>query len=223
MILDGIKAAIFDLDGTVIDSMWIWEAIDIEFLAKYGIPFDKNYQKQINGMSFNEIAVYFRDVLGIPESTDNMKACWNRMAWDKYCNDVMPKKGAIEFLKYLKSKGIKTGIGTSNSVELCDAVLKARNLAGYFDVVHTSNEVKTGKPAPDIYLLVADSLGVKPSECIVFEDIYQGLLAGKNAGMRTCAVADDYSDYPWEELVAIADYSIRSFEDDIIVDNWRKS
>lgn len=211
--LDGIKGVIFDLDGTLIDSMWVWEAIDIEYLARYNVPFDKSYQKEINGMSFNEIAIYFRDVLGIPEDLENMKASWNNMAWYKYCNDIYPKKGVLDFLRYLKKNGIKTGIGTSNSLDLCNAVLEARDLMKYFDAVHTSNEVKTGKPAPDIYLLVAESIGVKPEECIVFEDILQGILAGKNAGMRTCAVYDEYTVCPWETLVSEADYSIRSFEE----------
>ncbi len=220
--LDGIKAVLFDLDGTVIDSMWVWEAIDIEYLARYDVPYDPKYQQDINGLSFNEVAIYFRDVLGIPETTEDMKSCWNQMAWYKYCNEIEPKKGVVKFLEILKENGYKTGMGTSNSIELVEAVLSARGLDRYFDVVHTSDEVKVGKPAPDIYLLVAKSLGVDPSECIVFEDIYNGIMAGKNAGMKTCAVYDEFTDRPWQQLVEEANYSIWSFEDDIIVNNWRK-
>ena len=152
-----------------------------------------------------------------------MKANWNRMAWDKYCNEVLPKEGVTDFLEYLKKNGIKTGIGTSNSIELTNAILDSKDLHKYFDVVITAREVKRGKPAPDIYLYVAEKLGVDPGECIVFEDLYQGILAGRNAGMKTCAVADHYSEYTWDRKVEAADYAINSFTDDIITDIWRKA
>lgn len=215
-----IKAVIFDLDGTLIDSMWMWEAIDIEYLARFDIPFDKSYQKDIEGMSFNETAVYFKNRFELPDSLEVIKSDWNKMAYHKYKNEVMPKSGVVEFLKNLKSTGIKTGIGTSNSIDLCKTILESKGLDIYFDAVHTSDEARAGKPAPDIYLLVAKSLGVKPSECIVFEDLYQGICAGKNAGMRTCAVADEYSAASWDLKCQTADYYINSFTDDIIT-GWR--
>lgn len=215
-----IQAAIFDLDGTVIDSMWMWEAIDIEYFARFGIPFEKSYQADIEGMSFNETAVYFKERFNLPDSVETIKSDWNKMARYKYKYEVPVKSGVEAFLKSLKNAGIKTGIGTSNSLELCNTILESKGLAKYFDVVHTSDQVGAGKPSPDIYLLVAKSLGVKPKNCIVFEDLYQGICAGNNAGMRTCAVADNYSAGAWELKCVTADYAIKSFEEDIIV-NWR--
>lgn len=218
--LTDIKAVIFDLDGTVIDSMWMWEAIDIEYLSRFDIPFEKSYQKDIEGMSFNETAVYFKNRFSLPDSLDVIKSDWNKMAYLKYKHEVQPKQGVVEFLQKLKAAGIKTGIGTSNSIELCRTILESKGLEQYFDAVHTSDEARAGKPAPDIYLLVAKSLGVKPSECIVFEDLYQGICAGKNAGMKTCAVADAYSEASWQLKCQTADYHINSFTDDIIT-AWR--
>ena len=148
--LDGIEAVIFDLDGTVIDSMWMWESIDIEYLARFNIPFVKDYQQDIEGMSFNETAVYFKKKFGIPDTLEKMKADWNEMAKDMYQNVIQPKPGAVEFLKSLKERGIKTGIGTSNSMELCRTILDSKGLIEYFDSIHTANEVKSGKPSPDI-------------------------------------------------------------------------
>lgn len=217
---NGIKAAIFDLDGTVIDSMWMWEAIDIEYLARFGIPFEKSYQNDIEGMSFNETAVYFKKRFELPDSLDKIKADWNEMAYYKYKYEVPPKEGVVDFLTKLKSYGIKTGIGTSNSKTLCKTILEAKGLDKYFDAVHTADEVGAGKPAPDIYLLVAKTLGVAPAECIVFEDLYQGICAGNNAGMRTCAVADKYSHSSWEKKCDAADYYIETYRDDRII-NWR--
>ena len=104
-----------------------------------------------------------------------------------------------EFLTYLKEHKIKTGIASSNGIELVHAVLKSQQVDDYLDSVHTCCEVAKGKPNPDIYLYVADKLGAVPEECLVFEDIPMGIMAGKNAGMRVCAVEDVYSEYQREE------------------------
>lgn len=219
--LSGIDAVLFDLDGTLIDSMWMWEAIDIEYLARFGIPFEKSYQQGIEGMSMTETAVYFKERFGIKDSVEKMKADWNDMAIHKYRHDIKLKPGVMEFLIWLNKKGIKTGIGTSNSIELCVEALSARGVKDYFQSVHTSNEVKAGKPSPDIYLLVAKELGVEPHRCLVFEDLYQGICAGKNAGMRTCAISDDYSKDTWEKKIEAADYWINDFTDDLVLQVMR--
>lgn len=219
--LSGIDAVLFDLDGTLIDSMWMWEAIDIEYLARFGIPFEKSYQQGIEGMSMTETAVYFKERFGIKDSVEKMKADWNDMAIHKYRHDIKLKPGVMEFLIWLNKNGIKTGIGTSNSMELCVEALSARGVEDYFQSVHTSNEVKAGKPSPDIYLLVAKELGVEPEKCLVFEDLYQGICAGKNAGMKTCAIADDYSKDTWQKKIEAADYWINDFTDDLVLQVMR--
>lgn len=211
--LKNIEAVIFDLDGTLIDSMWMWKAIDIEYLGRFQISLPKDLQQNIEGMSFSETAVYFKERFQIPDSIEKMKADWNEMAYEKYKTQVPLKKGALQFLKYLKEKHIKTGIATSNSKELVKTVLHAHHIESYFDSIHTSCEVKKGKPAPDIYLLVADELGVPPQKCLVFEDIVQGIMAGKNAGMRTCAVEDEYSIEDRHRKMAIADHYICTYEE----------
>ena len=119
----------------------------------------------------------------------------------------------LDFLKKLKERGIKTGIATSNSKELAFAVLKVLGLEPYFDEVHMSCEVKQGKPAPDIYLLVAECLSVAPKHCLVFEDIPEGILAGKRAGMKTCAVEDEFSLGMTEEKKELADYFIAHYDE----------
>ncbi len=211
--LEGIKAVIFDLDGTVVDSMWMWEAIDIEYLARFGIPLPTDLQKKISGMSFSETAVYFKETFGIPDSLDEIKADWNDMAMYKYCHEVPLKPGVLPFLQELKKRGIKTGIATSNSKELAMAVLEVLELRQYFDEVHMSCEVKTGKPAPDIYLLVAECLKEKPEHCLVFEDISEGILAGKAAGMKVCGVEDAFSAKYREEKKELSDYYISDYSE----------
>ena len=189
-----IDAAIFDLDGTLIDSMWMWYRIDEEFLGQFGCPVPADLQKSIEGMSFTETAEYFKERFTfLPYSVEQLKTIWNQMAYDKYAHEVTVKPGLLEYLKYLKEKGIKTGIATSNSRELAEAALKNLGLMPYFDSIRTSCEVEHGKPAPDIYLLVAKDLNAKPENCLVFEDVPAGLMAGNSAGMSTCAVEDAFS------------------------------
>lgn len=207
------KAVIFDLDGTLVDSMWMWKAIDIEYLGKFGIELPSTLQKDIEGMSFSETAVYFKETFRIPDSLDKIKADWNQMAYEKYTKEVDFKKGAMDFLKFCKKEGIKLGIATSNSRELVDATMEALGANPYFDCIMTSCEVAKGKPAPDIYLAVAGKLGVQPEECLVFEDIEMGILAGKNAGMEVCAVEDDFSMDQIAIKEQLADYYIKDYRE----------
>ena len=210
---EGIQAVIFDLDGTLIDSMWMWKQIDIDYLARQGHPLPEDLQDCIEGMSFSETAVYFKKRFCLADSLEVIKADWNRMAYDIYVNDVPLKPGVLKFLQYLKKQGIRTGIATSNSKELLLAVLKSLEIEEYFDEIHTSCEVEKGKPAPDIYLLVAERLEVKPEACLVFEDIMQGILAGKAAGMKVCAIKDEFSTKQEAEKRANADWFINGFEE----------
>lgn len=209
--LEGIKAFIFDLDGTLVDSMWMWKAIDIEYLGRYGYECPDDLQKVIEGMSFSETAVYFKERFQIPDSLDEIKAAWTEMSIDKYRYEVPLKPGAKEFLDYAREHGIVCGIATSNGREMVDAVLTSTGIKDYFQVVTTACEVKEGKPSPDIYLKVAADLGVEPGRCLVFEDVPAGILAGKRAGMKVCAVADEFSEHMREEKMALADYDIEDY------------
>ena len=190
MTLEKIKALIFDLDGTLVDSMWMWKAIDIEFLGRYGYDCPDDLQRMIEGMSFTETAAYFIRRFRLPLSMDEIKAAWTEMSIDKYRNEVPVKPGAIRLLEYARDHGILCGIATSNGSDMVEAVLTSRNIKPYFQVVTTACEVKEGKPSPDIYLKVAADLGADPKECLVFEDVPAGALAGKRAGMTVCGVAD---------------------------------
>ncbi len=210
-ILDGIQAVIFDLDGTLVDSMWVWEAIDREYFKQHGMEVPDGLQKQISGMSFTETADYIRKHFMISDTIEEMKEIWNRMAEEKYASEVPVKEGAYAFIRNLKKMGIKTGVATSNSKHLVEIALLAQGIRSMMDSVHTACEVSHGKPEPDIYLLVAEDLGVAPEYCLVFEDIVEGIRAGKRAGMRTCAVADPASAAIWEEKQQEADYAIQDY------------
>ena len=208
-----IKAVIFDLDGTLVDSMGMWKEIDIEFLGRFGIPLPDSLQEEIEGKSFSETAVYFKERFDLPMSLDELKNCWIEMAMYQYSHVVPLKPGVLEFLQYLKRKGISMGIATSNSRELVTAVTEALGISGYFSAVAVSCQVERGKPAPDVYLFTAGLLGVSPEECLVFEDIPAGILAGKRAGMTVWAVEDSYSAGIREKKEALADAFLDSYGD----------
>ena len=205
------KAVIFDLDGTLVDSMWMWKAIDIEYLARYDLECPDDLQREIEGMSFSETASYFKRRFGLGDSLDEIKDAWVRMSIDKYKNEVTLKPGARAFLDYIRNSGIPAGIATSNGRAMVDAVLDSLDIRRYFQVVATACEVAAGKPAPDIYLSVAGRLQVAPSDCVVFEDVPAGIQAGKNAGMTVFAVEDAFSLDMREEKMQLADYYIKDY------------
>lgn len=209
--MENYEAVIFDLDGTLVDSMWMWRAIDVEYLGRFNINIPGDLQKSIEGKSFSETAVYFKNRFKIPYSVDEIKQSWNEMSYDIYQNRVKLKNGAKEFLDYLKDNNIKMGIATSNSRELAICVLKARNIFDYFEAIVTGCDVNAGKPNPDVYLKTAGLLNVNPKNCLVFEDIPNGIMAGKNANMTTCAIEDEYSKDLTDEKKRLADYYVKDY------------
>lgn len=211
--LNNIKACLFDMDGTLLDSMHIWKDIDIEFLGRFGYELPPTLQREIEGMSFRETACYIKDRFSLPPSIEEIMNIWNEMAFQKYSEEIFFKEGAFEFVKMLKEKGIRTAICTSNSRELVNAVAEHLGFMPYFDTIITSCEVGAGKPAPDIYLEAAKRVGVEPEYCLVFEDIVTGLTAGKRAGMKLCAVEDLYSADQKEAKKAMADYYVENYLD----------
>lgn len=206
-------AVLFDLDGTLVDSMWMWKEIDIEYLGRFGYTCPPDLQKIIEGMSFSETAEYFKSRFQIPDSIDEIKAAWIQMSIEKYRNEVPLKPGALRLLQYLERTGKKAGIATSNGRDMVDAVLESLQICPYFQVIATACEVAAGKPAPDIYLEVARRLQTDPSRCMVFEDVPAGILAGKRGGMRVCAVEDAFSTGMREEKMELADFYIDDYNE----------
>lgn len=218
--LPDFEAIIFDMDGTLVDSMWMWHEIDVEYLGRFGITPPPGLQSEIEGMSFSETAVYFKERFHLTDSLEIIKQDWNAMACEKYRYEVPFKEGALPFLKYCKEHSIKLGVATSNSRELVENAAEALSLYDYFSCIMTACEVQKGKPAPDIYLAVADCLCTAPEKCLVFEDIIPGIQAGKAAGMQVCAVEDEYSADIREEKSQLADFFVENYYELLDVAVW---
>ncbi|MCD8023501.1 MAG: HAD family phosphatase, partial [Lachnospiraceae bacterium] len=167
--LSQTDAVIFDLDGTLVDSMWVWYDIDVEFLGRYGQMPTPDLSVAIEGMGFTETAQYFKERYAIPLSIEEIKAEWNRMAVTVYVTNVPLKPGAEDFLHYLKQQGFPVAIASSNSQELIRAALSNNHVDDCFDCIVTSCEAAKGKPAPVVYLLAAGKLVVKQERCMFFE------------------------------------------------------
>lgn len=212
--LENVDAVIFDMDGTLIDSMWIWPDIDQVYLERYDLTQPEDFHRAMEGMSYREVAQYFLDTFpSLPRTREEIMEDWTQMAYERYMTQVPLKTGAGEFIQRMRKMGKKIGIATSNGRRLVDDTLEALKITDLFDSVRTACEVASGKPAPDVYLLVAKDMGVAPERCLVFEDVPMGILAGKNAGMKVCAVEDDFSKPQEKKKRELADYYIQDYQD----------
>jgi len=211
--LNDIKGAIFDLDGTLVDSMWVWTQIDIDYLKMKGYSMPENLRSEIVHLSFSQTAIYFKEKFNLNDSIKEISEDWHNMAFNHYSNNVKLKLGVRDFLNNLKSFKIKIALATSNSIPLLEACLKNNGIYDYFDSITTTDEVSNGKDCPDVYLLAANKLGINPKDCLVFEDILPAIQGAKAANMKVIAVKDDECLDSKEDLLKYADKYIHSFEE----------
>ena len=208
------SAAIFDLDGTLLDSLWVWQKVDEEFFAVRGMKKPADYARAIQGMSFREAAVYTVRRFGLAESADAVMDEWMRMTVEAYANDVLLKPGALSYLRALKRADVKLAVATANRRELFGPTLERCGALSLFDAVATCAEAGDGdKTNGAVFLLAARRLGAAPEACAVFEDTLEGVTGAKAAGMRAYAVRDGGNDHHSERIAAIADGVIDDFTD----------
>lgn len=213
MNFQSFKGAVFDLDGTLLDSMHIWHDVDEEFFKRRGLKVTPEYIEIIKNMHLRAAAVYTKEKYGINENIDEIVNEWLALCAEGYLNNVDLKPGVYDYLKMLHGKGVKTAFATASEKVVCEGVLKKYGIFEFFDSFAYVSEINIGKTEPDIYLLAAERIGVYPKDCIVFEDIAEGLCGAKKGGFTTCGVYDKSSEADTEKIKSISDYYINSFEE----------
>lgn len=206
--------AIFDLDGTMLDSMWIWDQIDIDFLARRGFDVPADYQAAIAPLGTEACAAYTIERFHLDEKPEDLIREWMDMAYDAYANKLLLKEGVLEFLHELHRKGIPMAVATSSDLMLVEPCLIRTGLMPLLETVVTVSDVARGKHFPDVYEEAARRLNRSVEECLVFEDIIEAARGAKMGGFSIVGVYDGANKAEAiEALKQEADYFIHSFRE----------
>lgn len=186
-----LKAAIFDLDGTLLDSMYYWRHMFELFLENYGKKPKPDLKDKLKPLSLQESADVFRLEYGVPGSTDEVAEGINKVLEERYFHTIEAKPHVREFLELLQKNGVKICAATATDRYLVEAALKRTGLYGYFSQIYTCTEVGRGKEFPDIYLKAMEFMGERQEDTVVFEDAYYAIKTAKAAGFYVIAMADE--------------------------------
>ncbi len=210
------SAALFDMDGTILDSMGVWAQVDRVFFERRGMRVPETYTTDIAGLSFRETAEYTRRVYGIADDVQTIMTEWNDLSEQAYKTDIMLKPFALEYIQKLRREGVKLAVATALTERLYKPALQNNGILDMFDAFSSTEETKQSKASGEIYLLAARRLGVKPENCRVYEDIYEGLAGAKKAGMYAVYVHDIWTGADSRRCEQIADSVIYSYKDALL-------
>ena len=192
--------AVFDVDGTLLDSMSIWHQATIRWLARIGRKAEEDLDRVLFPMTIEEGAVYLCERYGLSESPEEVKEGILSLIRDFYEKEVLPKPGAGLFLARLKERGISMALASTNDRELIWPALTRLGLSGYFSFLLTAGETGEGKRGPGLFLEAARRLGTRPEETFVFEDALYAVRAAGQARFLTVGVYDAGSEADQEAL-----------------------
>ena len=215
-IIEKYDAVIIDLDGTLLDSMDLWNRVDIAFLASRGFEVTQDYTDYVKRTTIREAAEYTVERFSLRESPDDVMNEWNAMVSKAYKEEIVCKQGAAEYAVSLKEAGLKLGIATALIEENVKAVLKSNSIENLWDAILTVGDMggAVNKSRPDIYLKTAEALGVDPSRILVFEDVPEAAAGARLGGFDTCAVYDRIGcGKCWDFFEQECKYALRSWEE----------
>lgn len=206
-----IKCAIFDFDGTLFDSMYIWDNVAHTYLRSLGKTPTSTLREDVRALSLYQSACYFKKEYDLSLSTNEIVTGVNQIIERYYLYEVLPKAGVVEFLEQLKNSGVTMCIATATDRYLIESALKRCKMEHYFDAIFTCGEVGHGKDEPVIFRKAMESFDADLVETLVFEDALHAVCTAKADGFTVIAVADD-SEMRQSEIYKLSDFYIESFE-----------
>lgn len=207
------RGMIFDLDGTLLDSMGVWSQIDVDFLAKRGIDLPEDYQRMVTPMGARQAADYTIERFHLSDTPEMLMEEWLNMAHEEYSRNIPLKPYAYEYVEKLYREGKKMAIATSSDRYLVMPALERTGLLPMMSAVVTAAEVRRGKGYPDIYEKAAGELGMTAAECAVYEDIIEGIRGAKAGGFLAVGVYEKQNAENYDLIRREADVYIHSFRE----------
>ena len=203
---------IFDLDGTLIDSNGVWVEVDKIFLSRRGAPYTKEYYEGVAHTILQNCAIFTKEYLHLEESCEEIIAEWMDLAKDAYHN-VPLKPFVREYLDRCRELGHRMVVFTACVPEHCHAALSHHGLESYFEHIFFAQELGVDKKSPEVFKKVAQTMGVSPKECVLFDDSLTACKAAKAAGMTVVGVHDDYFQDSQPDMRELCDRYISGFGD----------
>lgn len=206
-----IDGVVFDLDGVLLQSEEVWDAVRQRYVRDRGGRYDDEVQRAMMGMSAPEWSRYLHEEAGVPDEPEAINRDVVALMLGAYRNALPLLPGAAEAVRRT-AETFPLALASSSNREVFEAVLELGGLAECFDATVSSEEVERGKPAPDVYLEAARRLDVAPERCAAVEDSHAGIRSAKSAGMRVVAIPNA-SYPPDDEALALADVVVRSLDE----------
>ena len=185
-----LKCAMFDLDGTLLDSMYVWRRVDDLFLGRRNIALPDDYVKAISPMTVRQSAEYTIARFKLNETSEQLIEEWNALALREYAENVQLKPGAYDYIAALKDAGVKICTMSTLDVKLARPALERCGILAFIDTMYTADRHALGKARPESYVKAALDIGVKSVQCAMYDDLAYALKAAHDAGMYTVGVHD---------------------------------